>query len=363
MADWINFQGLRERLDFAEVLRHYDVEMNPTKHQSRQQGFCPLPDHRGQRRSPSFSVDHHRKLWRCFGCNMGGNILDFCVRMEGRDPSNNQQVLEVARLVRDRFGLGPSGVAPSRGKPNTDEKREQSRRNELAKDEFPPNAPHVVNAPLDFELKDLDPEHPYLRDRGFTSETISHFGLGYCRRGMFAGRIVIPLHDTHGRLIGYAGRLVDDRRVSAENPKYKFPPSRLRNDTVLEFRKSLFLYNRHHVSAPVRNLIVVEGFPSVWWLWQHGYRDVVSVMGSSCSPEQGQLIVDLVKPTGKVWTFTDGDNGGERCAGSVLLQVGPHRAVRHVPLGKGEQPTDCSADELAALLKPLTPKGGDDASA
>lgn len=352
MADWINFQGLRERLDFGAVLRHYDVDMKPTKNQSRQQGFCPLPTHQGQRRSPSFSVDHHRKLWRCFGCNKGGNILDFCVRMEGKDPADNRQVLEVARVVRDRFGLNASQGAEARARTTQPtEKRDKKVPSRPASKDIPGDAPHVINAPLDFELKDLDPKHPYLRDRGFTPETIRHFGLGFCKRGMFQDRVVIPLHDASGRLIGYAGRLVDDRRVSEENPKYKFPPSRLRNNQVIEFRKSLFLYNGHRIQRPVHDLVVVEGFPSVWWLWQHGYQDVVSVMGSSCSEVQGKLIVDLVEPSGSVWLFTDGDDGGERCAGSILLQVGRRLAVRHVPLGKGEQPTDCEAEALTGLLE------------
>jgi DNA primase len=352
MADWINFQGLRERLDFAEVLRHYNVEMKPAKHQSRQQGFCPLPTHRGQRRSPSFSVDHHRKLWRCFGCNKGGNILDFCVRMEGKDPADNRQVLDVARLLRDRFGLDASKLdAGTTPKGNRLRKRADGVVRETHGGSFPPDAPHVVNAPLDFELKDLDPDHPYLRGRGFTAETVRHFGLGFCKRGAFQGRAVIPLHDSAGRLIGYAGRLVDDSHVSEREPKYKFPSSRLRGDTVLEFRKSLFLYNGHRIEKPVHDLVVVEGFASVWWLWQHGYHHVVSVMGSSCSMEQGKLLADLVEPPGTVWSFTDGDDGGERCAGSILLHVGQHRSVRHVPLAKGEQPTSCTADDLTALFR------------
>src|SRR6266516_2415992 len=187
MADWINFQGLRERLDFAAVLRHYQVELKPAKSGGRQQGFCPLPTHRGQRRSPSFSVDLNRKLWRCFGCNKGGNILDFCVRMEGKDPSDNRQVLEVARLVRDRFGLGPSdgANAPAKAKAPA-RKAEKPIQGSQVVSEFPPGAPHVINPPLDFELKELDAKHPYLRIRGFTVDTISHFGLGYCGRGMFA---------------------------------------------------------------------------------------------------------------------------------------------------------------------------------
>jgi len=56
----------------------------------------------------------------------------------------------------------------------------------------------IVNAPLDFELKGLDAKHPYLLGRGFTSETIAHFGLGLCSRGYLKDRVAIPLLDVSG---------------------------------------------------------------------------------------------------------------------------------------------------------------------
>jgi len=59
----------------------------------------------------------------------------------------------------------------------------------------------IVNPPLDFELKGLDAEHPYLTCRGFAPETIGHFGLGVCLRGLLKGRVAVPLHDNAGRLI------------------------------------------------------------------------------------------------------------------------------------------------------------------
>jgi DNA primase len=58
----------------------------------------------------------------------------------------------------------------------------------------------VVNAPLDFELKGLNREHPYLLNRGFSQETIDHFGLGFCSRGMLKDRMAIPLHDHDGNV-------------------------------------------------------------------------------------------------------------------------------------------------------------------
>ena len=96
----------------------------------------------------------------------------------------------------------------------------------------------LVNAPIDFELKTLDPNHPHLKVRGFTKETIRHFGLGFCNRGMLNGRITIPLHDPQGRLVGYAGMLTKDAEISETNPKYRFPEDRGKDDVKLEFRKT-----------------------------------------------------------------------------------------------------------------------------
>jgi DNA primase len=135
----------------------------------------------------------------------------------------------------------------------------------------------VVNAPLDFELKHLDATHPYLAARRLSAETIAHFGLGFCGRGMMSGRIAIPVHDRHSQLVGYAGRLVDDSAIRDDNPKYRFPSARERDGKRFEFHKSLLLYNEHRLLGPVSDLLVVEGFASVWWLWQHGCSDVVAL--------------------------------------------------------------------------------------
>ncbi len=93
--------------------------------------------------------------------------------------------------------------------------------------------PVVVNPPLGFELKDLDAEHPYLLSRGFTPETIEHFGLGFCSRGLLKDRVAIPLHDMAGALVGYAGRVVDDSLITEDNPRYRFPGERERDGKVL----------------------------------------------------------------------------------------------------------------------------------
>jgi DNA primase len=260
---FVDFRALRKSLSFAEVLKHYGVEI---KHQkgNRHVGFCPLPTHQGKKRSPSFSAKLDFGVWHCFGCRASGNLIEFAVRMEGLDPTDKQQFRQVALKLQEVFGAPkPTEV-------------------EVAKPEKSPPAkslaaspakelPVVINEPLNFVLKNLDQDHPYLKERGFTPETIRSFGLGYCSRALMSGRVVIPIHDEGNRLVGYAGRLVCDNQISEYHPKYRLPAPREREGRRLEFRKSLLVYNANWLREPVERLIVVEGFPSVWWLTQHGY--------------------------------------------------------------------------------------------
>ncbi len=343
MAAWVNFKELREQLSFEAILRHYGVAIKMKGDQHH--GFCPLPNHQGEKRSASFSANLKRGIFECFGCGAKGNLIDFAVFMEKLDPDKGEDVRTVALQLQKRFCPALSQKPKDRAEPPAPA---ESKPKETEKQ---PELPLVVNAPLDFILKQLIPQHTYLSGRGFLPETIAHFGLGFCVKGLLAGRIAIPLHNQAGELVGYAGRLVDGAVVSEDNPKYRFPSERERKGVTYEFRKSLFLYNGHRITAPVDDLIVVEGFPSVWWLRQAGFSNVVALMGWSGSEEQSKLIVSLVKASGRVWVFSDGDEAGARCATSVLTQVAPLRFCRWVKLADDKQPTDFTPDELTTKLR------------
>jgi DNA primase len=333
MATWINFKELRSKLNFEEVLRHYKVEVKRKGNQHH--GFCPLPNHNGKKNSPSFSANLEKGIFQCFGCGAKGNVLDFAAMMEKADPKDGAALHTVAGELQKRFC--PELGEKSQAKAKTEKQPEVKPKDEM---------PVVVNAPLDFELKGLNREHPYLLNRGFSQETIDHFGLGFCSRGMLKDRVAIPLHDHEGKLIGYAGRVVDDAAISEDNPRYRFPGEHKREGKIFEFRKTLFLYNGFRVKAPVDDLIVVEGFTSVWWLHQNATPPAVATMGADCSERQAELIVSLVKPAGRVWLVPDGNDAGERCAQSLLLKVSPHRLVRWVKMAADKQPTDLSAEKL-----------------
>ncbi len=338
MSQWIDFKTLRQSLSFEAVLRFYNVEPNikGTQHH----GYCPLPNHNGKKNSPSFSASMAKGIFQCFGCSARGNVLDFAVLMEGSQPDNPSAVRKTALALQEKFGL-----------------HDKSTKAQAPKPEAPPHVKQgtgttLINARLDFELKTLDYEHAYLPSRGFNEETIQEFGLGYCSKGYLQGRIAIPLHDQLGRLVGYAGRIVDDTLIDENNPKYKFPGTRDHKGITYEFRKSEFLYGGYRIKEPVDDLIVVEGFPSVWWLHQNAIRNAVALMGWSCSESQATLIVSHTKPNGRVWLISDGDDAGNRCAESVLPQVAKHRFIRWVKLADGKQPTDYTGAELRSFLNP-----------
>jgi len=336
---WIDFKELRSRLDFLEVLEHFKVKV--TVKGDRAIGFCPLSTHQGQRRSPSFSVNPDRGIWQCFGCHAKGNVLDFACRMEGFDPDDPKQLRQAAIKIVDVFRLGQSASPPQCTK---------SASSPISSASKPPAKPVVVNAPIDFELKTLQCDHPYLKERHFDPETIKHFGLGFCNRGLLKGRVAIPLLDSRSRLVGYAGRITQDELISETCPKYLFPGEREKNGTVHRFSKSLLLYNAHQIPASVDHLCVVEGFASTWWLWQAEYRHVVALMGSSCSDEQAKLIVDLVSPHGKVWIIPDGNTAGVQCAKSVLERVASERFCRWIRLEENKQPTDYLVEEMIDVM-------------
>jgi DNA primase len=334
---WVNFKELREKLNFREVLEHYGVVINAKNH-IQHHSKCPLPTHEAVNRSSSFSANLDKGIWRCFGCGAQGNILDLATRMERFDPTKPEDVRRAALHLAERYSIASQ-------KPKAAEK--EVRLSNAAR----PAGATIVNAVLDFTLKGLDPEHPYLLKRGFTRETISQFELGFCSRGLMKDRIAIPLRNAAGQLVGYAGRVIDDTLATPENPKYRFPSSRTHEGKTFEFSKSLFLYNANAVGSPVEDLVIVEGFAATWWLVQNGFPRTVALMSANASSEQIALIVGMVPRRGRLVIFTDGNQAGRFCAESLVKQLSPYRFVRWAALKEGNRPIDCDKNEMLNLLE------------
>jgi DNA primase len=114
------------------------------------------------------------------------------------------------------------------------------------------------------------------------------------------------------------------------------------------FRKSELLYHRDALrGCRSKHLFLVEGFPSVWWFWQHQIRPVPAAMGSSLSERQAELVLELTTDDARIVLIPDGDDAGVRLADSALPLLAPHRFVRWLRLSEAKQPTDWKGAELA----------------
>jgi DNA primase len=191
-------------------------------------------------------------------------------------------------------------------------------------------------------LANLDQGHPYLKERGLSQETIRTFGLGFCTRGILAGRIAIPIHNAQGQLVAYAGRWPGPPPDG--QPKYRVPRG---------FRKSLEIFNLHRAKTvdPAGPLVVVEGFFGCLRVWQSGVRRVVALMGSRMSDCQEELLVSAVGPKGRVALLLDEDEAGRKARAEVQAILSRRLLVQVIRLEKpGMQPDELSPAQLSQLL-------------
>lgn len=191
----------------------------------------------------------------------------------------------------------------------------------------------------------LKEDHLYLKKRGLKKDTIEYFGLGYCERGLLKGRIAIPIHNEKGQLIAYAGRVVDDKEIGVENPKYKIPAN---------FKKSLVVFNLHRVIEESKQLplelILVEGFFDCFKVWQAGFRNVVALMGNWMSEEQEALIVKTVGSQGKVTLILDGDKAGREGSEDIIKRLISQVYLKAIFLKEGQEPDNLKEEEIKKLL-------------
>lgn len=317
---WVDYKEVKAKVSMKMILEHYGLLDQLTRKGDKLLGACPI--HKGTNKN-QFSVTVSKNAFKCFSghCGAGGNILDFVAAMDGVD------IHEAAVRTADWFSVGSETQkkAPSkakRSKKGKDTKAEpKGASTGQNKAQGKPAKEGEGNPPLKFELKNLDAEHAYLKERGLTPETIKRFGLGYCSKGMMAGRIAIPIHNEKGELVAYAGRLVNASEISEENPKYKLPPN---------FVKSKVLFNLHRVKdqAKGRILVVVEGFFDVFKLYQEGIANVVAIMGSSMSEEQEKLILETVGEDGQVELRFDDDEAGGTCAKETFFKLGKRMWIK-----------------------------------
>ena len=315
---WIT-RRLKQKVGFREILEHYGLLSSMKPKGDELIGICPF--HKESK--SSFHVSLAKNAFHCFGCHAKGNILDFVQQKE------SITLREAGLLIKEWFTIGQGDNPPPGAKVGLQKE---------IKDEDP-SSKGDSNPPLTFTLKKLDATHPYLKDRGLSDEAIKHFGLGFSNRGLMKGRVAIPIHDTKGDLVAYAGRWPGD--PPEEEPKYKLPPG---------FKKHLVLFNFHQAinEAKDKSLVIVEGFFDCFRIWQAGYKRVVALMGSYLSEEQEDLIISQAK---SVSLMLDRDDAGRKATQEILPRLAKKVFVRVIELpAEGDQPDKLREEEISKFL-------------
>lgn len=369
---WVNFQTVRDGLDFETVLSHYGFEVR-SNGKAQVKTHCPFHDDA----NPSCGINLAKKVFHCFSCQAKGNVLDFVARMEGFDPSDTRELRKAAIFACEAFDIdGGSQEAKSGNQPKAktrsgEGKRKKARRGEKRTDKTSEDgvrpdpsseekstdleasvtsddkvASKAANPPLTFELQ-LDANHSFLKDRKVSKELVEAFGLGVAKRGSMKDRLCFPVHNEDGELVAYSGRWVHEELPDG-TPRYLLPKG---------FEKRLVLFNLNRVIAERTRLneegaalddtiVIVEGFWSVIRLHGKGVP-VVSTFGDSVSEEQADLLVRVGYRNALL--IFDGDAGGRAGTEQALPVLATRMFVKTLMLKDGDKPDVMSEEQVKEL--------------
>jgi DNA primase len=187
-------------------------------------------------------------------------------------------------------------------------------------------------------LGPLDTSHPYFRERGIHEATARFFGIGYFRgTPPFGRRIVAPLHDSHGQLVGHIGRAIADH----VEPRYLFQRG---------VRRSEILFNLHRVKqTKAESVIVVEGIFDALAVYQLGFPNVVATLGCEVTENQRALLSGFRK----LLVLFDDDDAGTIAAAKLEEEFG--LAAMRLQLPKAD-PASIKGVLLERLIRSAAPE-------
>jgi len=338
-SEWVDFREIKEKVGIENILSHYEILGDLKRKDDELIGSCPFHDDGGYSQT-CFHANTVKNIFHCFSCKAGGNVFDFVSAAE------DISIRDAACLIQKWFDIVPQEARAVRGKIRARIKKNEQKNGhkpvKVGRNTKRVKRGEEPNQPLTFELKNLDEKHAYLKERNLKEETIKHFGLGYCSRGLMKGWIVIPVRNEKGELVAYAGRYAGE--PPEKEPRYKLPP---------KFQKHLVLYNLNRAAqeAKEKGLILVEGFFDTFRLWQAGYKNVVALMGTLMSDEQEELIMKAVGNNGKVTLMFDNDEAGGRAATTVVERLINKAYIKVINLKEEQaQPDQLKEEDIRSIL-------------
>lgn len=310
-----------ELLNRVDIVEFIDSHVPLKKQGSSFVACCPFHSEK----TPSFNVIAKKQFYHCFGCGVSGNVISFGMAYL------HQSFPEIIETLAARVGM----QVPREG---NNQKAQQSHHlyqllekvSLFYQNQLQTNASEAA---------------AYIKQRGIDDKTVARFQLGYAPSGWhtleahfkshipdliasgmlierddgktydrYRQRITYPIHDRHGRIIGFGGRSID----SEQKPKYLNSP-----ETIL-FQKSRELYGLHQIVAdhnPITSILIVEGYMDVIALAQHGITNAVATLGTATSSYHIQL---LNKHTQQLIFCFDGDAAGKKAAWRALENSLPY---------------------------------------
>ncbi|QQE73069.1 DNA primase [Brevibacillus composti] len=309
-------------------------------------GLCPFHSEK----TPSFNVNAERQFFHCFGCGAGGDVFSFLMRME------QLTFPEALHKLAERAGIALPQAQEVEADPEQKAKQLMLEAHQLVSKLY-----HYVLTETPYGQEAMK----YLVKRGLTRQTIEEFQIGFApdswnfvtsflqnrkfsldqmvEAGLlakseagkvfdrFRGRIIFPIHNSQGNVIGFGGRAMDG---SAPAKYLNSPESPL-------FNKSTTLFNLHRARPFIRKrkqALLFEGYVDVISAWQAGFPQGIATLGTALTEQQARMIR---RNTESVILCYDGDAAGQEATAKaiqLLQQAGV--VVRVAPLPQGSDPDD-----------------------
>lgn len=301
-------EEVRSRTDIVDLISGY---VRLSKRGVNHIGLCPFHNEK----TPSFTVSQSKQIFHCFGCGSGGNAFTFLMKYE------NMGFADALKVLADKAGVVLPKVTDERARKFADQRTKLTEINREAA-VFYHN--ELIGERGAFGLS-------YLKERGLSDKTIKTFGLGYSPKGFgalykalkekgfddeslklsalfsyrdekepsdrFWNRVMFPIIDVSGKVIGFGGRVMGDGK-----PKY------LNSSDTPVFNKgrNLFALNFAKLSREAF-LIICEGYMDVITLHQAGFTNAIASLGTALTQEQARLISKYTKT---VLLMYDSDEAG-----------------------------------------------------
>ncbi|MBI4085170.1 MAG: DNA primase [Candidatus Liptonbacteria bacterium] len=343
-------ETIKERLDIADFLKGY-LQLQPAGKNFK--ALCPF--HR--EKTPSFMVSPERQTWHCFGCNIGGDIFAFLMRYE------NIEFGEALKVLAEKAGVELRRVSPAEYKHigllyDINEKAKEFFKRELENSksakEYVSGRGLTLETIKEFEIG-LAPSGSetlvlHLINSGFHPDDILRAGLSFkTERGLqfdrFRGRIMFPIHNHLGKVIGFTGRILpqfDD----GKSGKYVNSP-----ETPI-FSKSKILYGFWKSKNFIRDAklaFLVEGQMDFLMSWQAGLKNVVASSGTALTGDHLRLLRRLTDQL--VVSFDNDEAGREAGERAIDLAEAADFGVKVAVFHDYKDPADAAFSDKEYFLK------------